>query len=508
MMLQRYAVVLIAAAALTAALCAWFMLPASGSSMAVYAREPWLLLSVLDGARGHVAFASNPRLGLPGSFDALADARIDAGTWVFIKLAAWFSHDALSAANTFFVLRFAAFAAVATWALCLLHLSYVWSVAGGVLMALLPTQFAELGVVTGTATLGAPLLLAVLIQSARAPRLPLRTPVLLCAGVACLSVGAGLLGAALALGLGFVQAAAQRNARPLWQNLPLALAAGGVAAMHAALSRTPLAESGTDGTLADWPSQGAGTLLGLAVSVAALIFALRSLVVMLRDDPAALRLRQITALAMFVMLYAVLAGNLRQSWPMLPAVRQLGAYVAFLALVAVAPPPEPDGARWPRWLTLMVAIALTVADLSGRSHTVHDTRPLYAADAAYFRALESLVPAQTRVFNLPYVSYPSASDSTLRAYVHSKTFLWSYGTTPGTAADSANSDADVMLLNGNPQAFLAYLKAQNFGGVLFNQDVARSLGRAPTNYIHRLEAIFGLPIAVDAHQQFVYYKVP
>ncbi len=97
----------------------------------------------------------------------------------------------------------------------------------------------------------------------------------------------------------------------------------------------------------------------------------------------------------------------------------------------------------------------------------------YESDHAFVRRIESVVPAGTRIFQLPYISFLSyANDagrmgpySHFRGYIHSKTLNWSFGAMHGRPTDVLHASIAVKPM---PQ-FLESLAYLGFGGIYLDR---------------------------------------
>jgi phosphoglycerol transferase len=161
--------------------------------------------------------------------------------------------------------------------------------------------------------------------------------------------------------------------------------------------------------------------------------------------------------------------------PQIRAWNRLSLYVAFLSLVAVAA--VLDGLRRSRpderlGMAVLAGICLAIGvfdqtspvDVPRYSAIAHD----YRRDGKFVAELESRLPAETMVFQLPLRSFPETfalgtmqvSDH-LRPYLHSKTLRWSFGAMVGR-----EEDWQATLAGLTTDALADRLAAVGFAGVL------------------------------------------
>ncbi len=97
----------------------------------------------------------------------------------------------------------------------------------------------------------------------------------------------------------------------------------------------------------------------------------------------------------------------------------------------------------------------------------------YAEDAQFAATLESRLPADSQIFQLPYIAFPENPPVVLmkdyegfRLYLHTHQLHWSYGTIRGReiAAWQASVSAE------SPPEMLKTLKAAGFKGILIDQE--------------------------------------
>jgi phosphoglycerol transferase len=134
--------------------------------------------------------------------------------------------------------------------------------------------------------------------------------------------------------------------------------------------------------------------------------------------------------------------------PLIRAYNRISVFVALLALLAVAGLIDRVWAPESRkGLRLAVVLGLVVVALLDQ--TTPAFVPAYAAtarkwkaDAEFVSQVEGALPADSSVFQLPYVPFPESpfvnkmiDYDHLRPYLHSKTIHWSYGAVKGREVD-------------------------------------------------------------------------
>lgn len=147
--------------------------------------------------------------------------------------------------------------------------------------------------------------------------------------------------------------------------------------------------------------------------------------------------------------------------------------LACLALLLDAAWQRLASTRWRQHLPngLLILLVLTAIWDQHSPRTRHDfggVKKRWCQDAEFVAAIESSVPAEAMIFQLPYISYPESppvgrleSYSNLRFYLHSSTLRWSGGAMRGRESD--HWQQQVLALP--PAERLAALAAAGFAGV-------------------------------------------
>jgi hypothetical protein len=93
-------------------------------------------------------------------------------------------------------------------------------------------------------------------------------------------------------------------------------------------------------------------------------------------------------------------------------------------------------------LALLLALGLLDQIPRGITSSFHETEAEYASDAQLVSRIETSLPAEAMIFQLPYFPFPEhppihrmADYSHLKGYLHSKALRWSYGAVRGRLAD-------------------------------------------------------------------------
>lgn len=137
--------------------------------------------------------------------------------------------------------------------------------------------------------------------------------------------------------------------------------------------------------------------------------------------------------------------------PQIRAYNRISVYVAFFALFGVAVCLDYLIKRPASWVGQLVRYGVVGAllPIGLLDQTTFAFIPPYAAlkteyasDAAFVKRIESLVPAQTMIFQLPYMPFPESPPvgalldyGLFRGYLHSTQLRWSYGAMKGREGD-------------------------------------------------------------------------
>lgn len=234
------------------------------------------------------------------------------------------------------------------------------------------------------------------------------------------------------------------------------------------------------------------------------------------------RQQLLVALSLFTLIAVLLAtiGGFSSLFALLisPQIRgynRISVYVAFFALFGVA-----------IWLEHFVKRAASRIGRLARYGMVGALLPLglldqttpgfvppyaalqteYTSDAAFVRQIESLVPAQAMIFQLPYMPFPESPpvdtllDSGLfRGYLHSTQLRWSYGAMRGREGDLWQRELAAKPMD----QFVETLAFAGFSGIYLDRYGYRDRGAAAE------VALSGLlgngPIITSANRRLVFF---
>ena len=104
--------------------------------------------------------------------------------------------------------------------------------------------------------------------------------------------------------------------------------------------------------------------------------------------------------------------------------------------------------------------------------TRHASKERYVNDAEFIQKLETILPANAMVFQLPYVPFPEYPSvykmpdyEHFIAYLHSKTLRWSYGVLKGSQEDRWQKEVSSKPVN----EFLEEISTKGFSGIYLNR---------------------------------------
>jgi phosphoglycerol transferase len=167
----------------------------------------------------------------------------------------------------------------------------------------------------------------------------------------------------------------------------------------------------------------------------------------------------------------------------LRAWNRLSIFIAFFALIAVAWSLDRAGQRMSslrlgRPLLGLALAGVFVVGALDQTNTTYvpgyaETAASYEDDRDFVRRIESRMPENAAVFQLPYASFPESVPpppgrtvvyDSLRPYIHSQDLRWSSGAMRGSRADWAGRLADVRL-----RTILPVVSALGFDGILLDR---------------------------------------
>ena len=184
-------------------------------------------------------------------------------------------------------------------------------------------------------------------------------------------------------------------------------------------------------------------------------------------------------------------------------------FIGFFCVIAAATLVRPLDRRLPPIPRVLVFTAITV--LAGFDQAVpsraYDGRDaLYRSDDEFVRQIETVLPANSEVFQLPYVDFPNelpqaklTLNDSLRPYLHSRSYRWSAAAVSGTTSGEWNRLAASLPL---PEMLRA-ISGRGFTGLWLDRDgynpgaspeqaIAQELGAMPRESPDRRFAFFDL----------------
>jgi phosphoglycerol transferase len=131
----------------------------------------------------------------------------------------------------------------------------------------------------------------------------------------------------------------------------------------------------------------------------------------------------------------------------------------------------------------------------------------YKNDSEFVRAIEKIMPAGTRVFQLPYAQYPECQPvnqmpeySHMRYYLHTKNLRWSYGAMKGREDDGWQKRAASL----DPKEMLRNIKQKKFDGLLIDK---RGYSDGGNSLISEITKIIGRNPIFDAKKEVVFFDI-
>jgi phosphoglycerol transferase len=174
-----------------------------------------------------------------------------------------------------------------------------------------------------------------------------------------------------------------------------------------------------------------------------------------------------------------------------PAIRcfnRLSIFIAFFAVFMVLLALEKLRERWGKSTegkTLWTIGVVAMLGLGLADQTTEFFVPPYSQSAASFRsdgdfvrAIEAKLPADSMVFQLPYLPFPEGPPgemAMLRAYLHSRTLRWSYGAMTGRETDKWFKQK--VLADGNLQTIVQKLTEAGFKGIFVDRQMLQDAQR-------------------------------
>jgi len=127
-------------------------------------------------------------------------------------------------------------------------------------------------------------------------------------------------------------------------------------------------------------------------------------------------------------------------------------------------------------------------------------------DAAFVRAVEASVPPDSKIFQLPYISYCSYANAQgkmqpydhFRGYLHSKTLRWSFGAMHGRPTDQLHARLTTFPLPDRVEALIAL----GFEGIYLDR-----LGYADKKFEAELASLLAVEPITSGDGRFAYYSL-
>jgi phosphoglycerol transferase len=168
--------------------------------------------------------------------------------------------------------------------------------------------------------------------------------------------------------------------------------------------------------------------------------------------------------------------------PQIRAYNRISVFIAFFSLFAVILMLQHLYKRYERtmasklifkallWIVLFIGILDQTSAFSARYSL---TKAQYAHDASFVRNIESLMPTNAMIFQLPYVPFPEAlpehnleNYDLSKGYLHSKTLRWSFGTMKGREGDVWQQS----VVEKPPEDFLEAIYSAGFSGLYIDRN--------------------------------------
>lgn len=229
----------------------------------------------------------------------------------------------------------------------------------------------------------------------------------------------------------------------------------------------------------------------------------------------------LTILNLFCVLLATIGGFgallAYYVYPMIRAYNRISIYIAFLALFAVVLLLDRVRRRYvhtPRGRALFAAVvvlllAVGVLDQTSAGYVPHyqRARKEYRIRQDFFARVEAAVPPGSRIFQLPYHSFPEAGAAHrmqdydhFRGYLHTRTLCWSYGSMRGRPGDLWQRRLAARSMDELVEA----LAHAGFAGIYLDRFAFLDNGAYVESELTRLVA--GAPL-VSNDQRYVFYDL-
>lgn len=184
--------------------------------------------------------------------------------------------------------------------------------------------------------------------------------------------------------------------------------------------------------------------------------------------------------------------------------------IAFFALLAVALLLDQlffrDNRARRRLLGYAAVATLTILGLLDQTSPIFvpnypSLAGAYYSDKAFVNKVEAILPRGAMVFQLPYMTYPDASEyDHARGYIHSQHLRWSYG-----AMINRRSDLWQREVQMQPVAeMVRNLRAMNFSGIYLDR---RLFGAKLADFELQLSELIGPPAVVSPTSQLAFFDL-
>jgi phosphoglycerol transferase len=163
-------------------------------------------------------------------------------------------------------------------------------------------------------------------------------------------------------------------------------------------------------------------------------------------------------------------------------------------------------------LAYAAAVALVIWDTHDTAYfperkAVADT---YAQDQTFFNAVEAALGAGSRVYQLPFVTFPEGGYqnldySQLIPYIHTANLRYSFGAMRGTPADQWNRQTAALFGTTDGAELTRRLRGAGFGSVLVNQRLPVPGREALVAHLLRT---YGAPRLQSVNNEFLLFVLP
>jgi len=268
--------------------------------------------------------------------------------------------------------------------------------------------------------------------------------------------------------------------------------------------------------------------LGSIGFLSLLVFAARMLVKGGAGASACELVGSCSGLTLLCILFATVAGfNDFFSAFISPEIRcytRIFPFIGFFSVIAAATLLRPLDRRLPPIPRILVLTAITVLagfDQAVPSRAYDHSEAVYRRDDDFVREIETVLPPNSEVFQLPYTDFPNelplgklVMNDSLRPYLHSSKYRWSWPAVSGTTSGEWNRLAAALPV---PEMLRA-ISQRGFSGIWLDQDgynagaspanaIAQELAAAPRQSADRRFAFFNLRGYASAAQPLAHDPV-